>query len=209
MNSEYRPPRTRKYGVLNEAEAAAQRIKNKADYKARGNRAGVQVSNSNKATEKALRLLPIALRENAIKLSTYAAGMIVRDEAVIMLQASSYRRGPDQGIYPGDSMETETFYKKSSKQQAKRMARKSMVKKIGIKPKQYDSGAVYLAMVGPRRPEGSAAWILEWGGVIELWGTGRYYRLKPRPFMQPAGNGTVRQQQAAYINRTKRLWRES
>lgn len=202
-------PRGKKYGVLNAAEAAAQRIKNKADYQARGNRAGIKVSNSNVATERALRLLPIALRENAIKLSTYAAGMIVRDEAKVMLKSSSRPREADQGIFPGNSMETETFYKKSDEQQAARRTRKSMAVKVGIKPKQFDNGEVYLAMVGPVRPEGSQAWILEFGGVIELWGTGRYYRLRPRPFMEPAGNGTVRQQQAAYISRTKRLWRES
>ena len=79
-----------------------------------------------------------------------------------------------------------------------------MVDKVGIKPKSLKNG--YLHMVGPRRPWGNQAWILEWGGVIELWGTGTYYHLRPRPFMEPAGKNTKKQQGREYVQKMKQEW---
>lgn len=209
MGQGYQAPKYN-YRVLDKAQAAAQRDVNKAAWANRANRVGVvRITSSEKAAMDSLKKLPISMRDRAIKLSNYAAASVVRKQANLYLKAGSQERGPDQGQFPGDSTKTGTFDKKSNAEKAKRMARKSMVKRVWIKPKQWDSGATIVHMVGPRRPEGSQAWILEWGGVIQLWGSDRYYHLTPRPFMEPAGNGTVRKQQAAYIKRTRKLWRES
>jgi len=167
----------------------------------------MSVSKDSKSWEYGLKILqrfPFEMQNSVAKKSGRAAAIIVRETANTMLYLGSSPHGPDEGAYPGNSMMTGTFHKKSQEQQEARAGRASMVDKVGIKPKSIKNG--YLHMVGPRRPWGNQAHILEFGGVIELWGTGKFYFLKPRPFMEPAGRNTTSEQERAYINKMKNEW---
>ncbi len=195
-------------GPFDLAEAEARRLRNQRAYAAHKEHMAVNVKSTNKTAEKALELFEDHMKLRVIRLSTYAAAIVVRQTATTLLEIGSAPHGPDQSALPGDSMETGTFEKKSPEQQYRRETQPSMVKKVQIKRKQYRNGEIYLAMVGPSRPWGSHAWILEWGGVIQLWGTSKYYQLRPRPFMEPAGPGTEVEQRRAYVRKHRELWRK-
>ena len=195
--------------VMRSANAKAVRAKNKADfasYKASKD-AYMQVGVHKDSFNEGMRLLqrfPFEMQLNIIRKCGRAAAIVVRETANTMLDISSSARGPDEGIWPGNSKMTRTFDKKSHEQQDARNGRPSMVDKVGIKPKGFKNG--YLHMIGPRRPWGNQAWILEWGGVINLWGSDLYYHLRPRPFMAPAGNNTKAEQGKAYVGKMKEEW---
>ena len=198
-------------GVISHAGALAQRVINKRNfnnYKARqagGGLTSVGVDfQSWDAAARVLERFPDEMKYEIVRKAGRAAAIVVRETANTMLEIDSAPRGPDQGQYPGNSKDTRTFYKKSHEQQSARDGRPSMVDKVGIKGKGYDQG--YLHMIGPRHPWGSHAWILEWGGVIQLWGSDRYYHLVPRPFMDPAGNNTKREQSKEFIRKMKLEW---
>jgi hypothetical protein len=157
---------------------------------------------------RALSLFEDDMKLRTIRLSTYAASIVVREAAKVFLQEGSALRAPNTGAFPGNSMETGTFEKKSAEQQHARELRASMVDRVGIKRKSYRGGEIYLCMTGPLRPWGSQSWILENGGVIQLWGTSKYYLLRPRPFLEPAGAGTRNQQRTAYLNKHRQIWNE-
>lgn len=195
--------------MIGHAEAKAIRAMNKkafATYKAsRGKFVAVGVHKD--SFDEGLRLLqrfPFEMQKSIVRKCGRAAAIVVRETANSMLYLGSAQHGPDEGQYPGNSIDTGTFYRKSLTQQDERAGRASMVDKVGIKEKSYNNK--HLHMVGPRRPWGNQAWILEWGGVIELWGTGTYYHLMPRPFMEPAGNNTKQQQSRSYVDKMKLEW---
>ncbi len=192
--------------VVSLTEALAIRKMNKRNFKmARGDFVSSSVDKKSfDAGMKLLQRFPFEMQKSVIRKSGRAAAIIVRETANSMLDIASAPHGPDEGQWPGNSMETGTFYKKSYEQQNARASGKSMVDKVGIKEKGFPNG--YLHMVGPRRPWGNQAWILEWGGVIQLWGSDRYYHLIPRPFMQPAGQNTRAQQGKAYVAKMKEEW---
>ncbi len=198
----------RKGRTVRHAEAMAIREKNKkaySKYLKAGDMLAVGVHKD--SFDEGMRLLqrfPFEMQYNIIRKCGRAAAIVVRETANTILDLASSPHGPNQGAIPGNSMETGTFHKKSYEQQEARAGRKSMVDKVGIKPKKIKSG--YLHMIGPRRPWGNQAWILEWGGVIQLWGTDRYYHLRPRPFMAPAGNNTKQQQGKEYLTKMKQEW---
>lgn len=202
------PQQPRKGRLIGHANAKAIRAKNKkahAAYKASKDFVAVGVhKDSFDEGLKVLQRFPFEMQRMVIRKAGRAAAIVVRETANTMLELSSSPRGPDEGKFPGNSIETKTFERKSKEQQDARMGRPSMVDKVGIKPMALRNG--YLHMVGPRRPWGNQAWILEWGGVIELWGTGTYYHLRPRPFMEPAGQNTVRQQGKEYVDKMKTEW---
>lgn len=191
---------------LSKAEAAAARLKAKQIYGSK-KMVSASVSSTNRVTERALRDFENEMKLRIVRYSTRAAAAVVRFASIANLEQGSAPRGPGEGMFPGNSMETGTFEKKSQEQQFRRETQPSMVDKVWIKPKVYNNGEVYLCMVGPRRPWGSQAWILEWGGVIQLWGTSRYYYLRPRPFLEPAAASTIGQQKRAYVNKHKQMWR--
>lgn len=199
----------RKGRMIGQAEAKAIREKNKkafASYKASSGRF-VSTEVHKDSFDEGLKLLqrfPFEMQKSIVRKCGRAAAIVVRETANSMLDIGSAPHGPDQGQWPGNSKETGTFYRKSQEQQDARDGRPSMVDKVGIKEKGYTNR--HLHMVGPRRPWGNQAWILEWGGVIELWGTGTYYHLMPRPFMEPAGNNTKQQQGREYVNKMKLEW---
>ena len=201
--------RPRKVGrVIGRAAALALRAKRASQTKTKL-KAGAYMGVSRDSESwdlgiKALQQFPFEMQNSIIKKSGRAAAIIVRETANTMLDLGSSPHGPDEGAYPGNSMMTGTFDKKSYEQQEARAGRASMVDKVGIKPMSIKNG--YLHMIGPRRPWGNQAHILEFGGVIELWGTGLYYNLKPRPFMEPAGSNTRGEQQSAYLEKTKDEW---
>lgn len=195
--------------MVGQAEAKAIRAKNKKAFKQYKAYQGqfYTAKIDKESFELGFRLLqkfPDEMQTNIVRKCGRAAAIVVRETANTMLDIGGAPRGPDAGAFPGNSMETGTFYKKSEWQQDARAGRKSMVDKVGIKEKRINNG--YLHMVGPRRPWGNQAWILEWGGVIELWGTGMYYHLRPRPFMMPAGNNTKGVQKKEYLEKMKQEW---
>ena len=194
--------------VLNQAEAEAQRLATRSAYENHlaGGYMGVDIKSTNKTSEKALELFEDDMKLRVVRLSTYAAAIVVRETAKTLLELGNQFRGPDEGAFPGNSMETGTFEKKSAVQQYRRETQPSMVKKVGIRRKTYRGGEVHLCMVGPQRPWGNQAWILEWGGTIQLWGTSKFYHLRPRPFMEPAGPGTANEQRKAYVRKHRELW---
>ena len=187
------------------------RAGNRQRYLASGERVArnqmVQFSQDIKQIEHILKQLPISMRDKVIVKATRAAAIIVRKQAQRFLLDGSVPHGPDEGVFPGDSKKTGTYEKKSKQQKAARDMRKSMAKSMAIKPKKYNNGNVVLMMVGPKRPEGNQSHILEFGGVIQLWGTDLQYRLKPRPFLEPAGQITVPAQRSAYFAKTKAEWK--
>lgn len=166
----------------------------------------VRIENDLAQTDDILKQIPLRMRGTVVKKATRAAAIISRNQMTRILKDASAPHGPDEGMFPGDSKETGTYRKKSRQQRAARDMRISMVKSVRIKAKQYNQGRVYLMMVGPRRPEGNQAHILEFGGVIQLWGTDLQYRLKPRPFMEPAIAISMPAQKTAYVSKTKAEW---
>lgn len=195
--------------LVGQAEAKAIRAKNKKAFKQykqfRGQFYSAKIDKSSfDLGFRLLQMFPFEMQKNIVRKCGRAAAIVVREVANTMLDMGSAPHGPDQGKYPGNSMMTGTFDKKSYEQQEARSGRPSMVDKVGIKEKMIRKG--YLHMVGPRRPWGNQAWILEWGGVINLWGTGRYYHLRPRPFMGPAGNNTKGIQKRQYLEKMKQEW---
>lgn len=169
----------------------------------------VDVSSNIEFTEKVLRQLPIQIREQSLRKAHQAAARVVEKQTRLLLKQSG-RREAGQGTFPANSKKTGTYDKKSKPQKAARDLRKSLVQSIRQKtlPKKGTGTARLglLTMVGPKRPEGSAAFILEYGGVIRLWGSDRFYRLKPRPFLGPAGKTTKWQQHNAYVAVMKEQW---
>lgn len=194
--------------VLNQAQAEAQRLKTKGAWQSSldAGYMSADVKSTNKTSERALELFENDMKLRVVRLSTYAAAIVVRETAKTLLELGTQMRGPDEGAFPGNSMETGTFEKKSARQQFHRETQPSMVDKVEIKRKTYRNGEVHLCMVGPSRPWGAQAWILEWGGTIQLWGTSKFYHLRPRPFMEQAGPGTVQAQERAYIRKHRELW---
>jgi len=198
-------------GVISHAGALAQRVINDRNFKsykekrAGGGLASIGVdARSWDAAAKVLEKFPNEMKYEIVRKAGRAAAIVVRETANTMLHIDSAPRLPDQGQYPGNSKDTRTFEKKSQEQQSAREGRPSMTDKVGIKPQATQNG--YLHMIGPRHPWGSHAWILEWGGVIQLWGSDRYYHLVPRPFMDPAGNNTKREQSRQFIKKMQIEW---
>ena len=197
--------------VMSRATAQAQRTINKATYDAyskarsRGKFMGAGVdSSSMKMAMDVLDKFPREMHYEVVRKAGRAAAIVVRETANTMLAIDSAPRGPNQGQYPGDSKETGTYEHKSIEQRGERDGRASMVDKVGIKPKATDRG--YLHMIGPRRPWGNQAWVLEFGGVIQLWGRDQFYHLMPRPFMEHAGENTKAVQSSEFIKKMKEEW---
>ena len=171
------------------------------------NRSMVRIASNVEFTQRILAQLPLDMRERALRKANREAGKVA-EKAVRDVLKSGGRREAGQGTFPANSKKTGTYKKKSKEQQAARDLRKSLVQSIRQKtvPKRSTGTGALLTMVGPKRPEGSAAWILEFGGVIQLWGTGVFYRLKPRPFLGPATSATRTLQKNAYMRVMKEFW---
>lgn len=171
----------------------------------------VKISSDLGFTSNILTHLPLDMRARAAYDANIAAARVVRKQAALLLKQAG-PRAPGTGMFPGNSKRTKTYEKMSKKQQAKRDSRKSMAARIITKslPKRRGSSPHILTMVGPRRDDGrmDQGWILEYGGVIRLWGSDRYYRLKPRPFMGPAGKATTTLQMNAYKATMRKWWND-
>ena len=151
-----------------------------------------------------LERFPHEMKTKVVRSTGRAAAIGVRTAARALVEAGSFPREAGEGRFPGNSMETETYWKKSRKQQDRRAGEPSLVGKISIKEQRINNG--YLHMTGPERPWGNFAEVLEYGGVINLWGKDRFYKLRPRPFMEPAGPGTQWAQKQAYLKKMKQEW---
>ena len=93
----------------------------------------------------------------------------------------------------GRSKVTGTYDKQSDKQKAETDQRKTLERSIiskvwPTKARLKKRGGFVLVRIGPAYQKGfPKANIFEYGGVIRLWGQDKFFRMKPRPFIKPAG----------------------
>ena len=138
--------------------------------------------------EDLLLQLPNAVREKAVREANKEAGRLVRNEM--------RSRAPQ-------SKKTGTASKLSRAKKERADARRfNLSKSIWSKTKIY--GTTVLTMVGPRRPDGNHAHLIEFGHQAVYWGRQSSDFVEPRPFMRESIDATRGQQRAAIIKKMKK-----
>jgi phage gpG-like protein len=185
-------------GVLNKLAEEAERVKKQKSRAKRlsGKRVGVSVEMSglDDAISKISKRMPVTILQKGIR----SAAKILQRE--IKANLNSHR-----------SSRTGSSKKWSSVVREKRAGRTTDLRdSIGYKVKLYRSGNSerVAAFVGPRRPFGNHANLVEYGSLVKLWGSDRTVRIPPRPFMRPAADSTKKQQRDAIIDTVRREWKK-
>ena len=202
--------------ILNRLEATARRVKMQLAAKQRGHKGAVNVKmNSNfREIEAAMPWIAASQRKAVMRPAVYAAAIVVREECKRRLAAAG-PHGPNEGEI-GKSSVTGTRDHQSKKIRDRRSGWDidSMTEAIRIKRWQKDTIVGTITGPGGKVSEestgeiGAFSHVLEYGGVIQLWGSERFYELKPRPFLEPSAAATMQQQRAALLKRFKEKWNE-
>lgn len=176
---------------------------------ASSNRNGpVNIINTNDETAKLLDTLGGDLAMDAMHTALGKCGLRVKRNMKAKLRQSG-PHGPNQGSI-GHSKVTGTYFKQSDKQKAETDARKSLEKSIisrvwPSKARLRKRGNYVLVRIGPAYQKGfPPARIFEYGGQIKLWGKDSYFRMRPRPFIGPAGAEVQPQMSGICTNEIKK-----
>lgn len=138
--------------------------------------------------DKLLGKIELEMRNKALRKAVKRASRIVEQEAK--------RLAPKPG-YEGD-----------------KPGRTALKDTIGVSVKEYRGGRVYVGIIGPRRPAGNHAHLVEFGTKPHrirpkdkkalriggrFIGEAKHPGAKAKPFMRPAADKTKRAQRAAFI----------
>lgn len=203
--------------ILNRLEATARRIRMQMaskQFRGHGKAVDVRMNSNIPEIEAAMPWIAESQRKAVMRPAVYAAAIVVRNECKRKL-AEAGPHGPNEGEI-GHSLTTGTRYHQSKAVKARREGWdiESMTKAIRIK--RWQKGTVVGAITGPGGKVssestgeiGAFSHILEYGGVIQLWGKEQFYELKPRPFLEPSAASTLTQQRQALVTRFREKWNE-
>ena len=196
-------------GVFDDVQRESKRILTHRPSRATGS------ANHTKSTEKFFRKLPVLIRARVCRPAVRAAGTIVRKEVRRNLKKTGARSYNALGAVSPDnqpigrSRVTGTYSKWSASVRAKRKNNEEMVNLIRSRNWTAASGAIVGNTTGPLWRQAAQGHILEFGGVINLWGGAnkvkKTARLPPRPFLRAAGDTTLPKQKAAIIKAMKSI----